>query len=795
MNSIPICPSCGNSLPPDAPGGLCPVCLLKMDPSAKPAPKAKSGEPISTLTIGPEAFVRVRYFGDYELLEEIARGGMGVVWKARQASLNRTVAVKMILAGKLADEAEVQRFHREAEAAANLQHPNIVAIHEVGEHDGQHYYSMDYVQGRDLGALVRESGPLPPARAAECLQTIAEAVHFAHQRGTLHRDLKPQNVLMDAAGVPRITDFGLAKFVERDDSLTQTGAVMGSPSYMPPEQAAGHLDQVGPHSDVYSLGAILYELLTVRPPFRAETAVATMRLVMESDPVAPRKLNAAVPPDLETICLKCLEKNPARRYPSARALAEELGRFLKHEPIQAVRVSAIRKAESWLRRHPWTLMAAGSLLVMVLAGLLYWQYERLKFLQHPSLPGDQSIRQRIQEIEAWNGTALVLLFMGFISLLVFRQYESWLRRHPWALLYAGLLVALFISNQVYWQFKFSENQPSLMDQGTQHPDLRGQELETWDNDVMGQLFLILLCACSACREGGLVTKRVTTWKLMSEPTIGLGPTRQLSQRMRIAYGLIGATGFGFALFYCAKIIEASAWDNPQNSGIVWPIFYLSFSLLFRMAQDYQKFLHGMPSRTLSAEQGESLRQAIFDGRLPSPVTLYRRAIPGATRAEAQDYIGKVAAKLLAAHPEKFARPWDLNWRLMGVCLVIEFGLCAGLWLVMPPVAPAVRLFRYTIGFVFGAGALLLRRRHSRWQRLLAYLFFFLLAWSGSSLVGPQLAAHSQPSFPGNLDFPVGIVLGVCLILSGFTRKRSKFTPDKRPLNESHQYENTTRNSN
>jgi eukaryotic-like serine/threonine-protein kinase len=484
MSLIRICPSCGNPLPSDAPAGLCPVCLFETDASATPGAKANPGEPAATISISPDAFVRVRYFGDYELLEEIARGGMGVVWKARQSSLNRTVALKMILAGKLAGEAEVQRFHREAEAAANLQHPNIVAIHEVGEHDGQHDYSMDYVEGRDLGALVRESGPLPPTSAAECLQTIAEAVHFAHQRGTLHRDLKPQNVLMDAAGVPRITDFGLAKFIERDDSLTQTGAAMGSPSYMPPEQAAGHLDQVGPHSDVYSLGAILYELLTGRPPFRAETPMATMRQVMESDPAAPRKINAAVPPDLETICLKCLEKNPARRYHSAQALAEELRRFLKHEPIQAVRVSAIRKAESWLRRHPWVLLGAGSLVVMVLAGMLYWQHERLNFLQHPSLLAAQSTRRRIQEIKGWNDTALVLLFMVFIGLLVFRQCESWLRRHPWALLSAGLLLTLFLSNQIYWQFKFLEwNQPSLMDQGLQHPDLREQEFQTWDNDT------------------------------------------------------------------------------------------------------------------------------------------------------------------------------------------------------------------------------------------------------------------------------------------------------------------------
>src|SRR5580658_10917071 len=237
MNTIRICPICTNPTPPDAPGGLCPVCLLKTGTEANAPAKAPCGEPASTLTISPEAFVRVRYFGDYELQDEIARGGMGVVWKARQISLNRTVALKMILAGKLASEAEVQRFRREAEAAANLQHPNIVAIHEVREQDGQHYYSMDYIEGRDLAAMVSENGPLPPERAADCVKTIAEAVHFAHQRGTLHRDLKPQNVLMDAAGVPHITDFGLAKFLARDESLTQSGAAMGSPSYMPPEQA------------------------------------------------------------------------------------------------------------------------------------------------------------------------------------------------------------------------------------------------------------------------------------------------------------------------------------------------------------------------------------------------------------------------------------------------------------------------------------------------------------------------------------------------------------------------------
>jgi serine/threonine protein kinase len=423
MTTIRLCPICASALPADAPSGLCPFCSLKADPDSKPPGQGLQDESNATISISSDAFMPVRSFGDYELQEEIARGGMGVVWKARQASLNRTVALKMILAGKLAGEAEVQRFRREAEAAANLQHPNIVAIHEVGEHDGQHYYSMDYIAGRDLAALVRENGPLPPARAAECVQTLADAVHFAHQRGTLHRDLKPQNVLVDAAGIPRITDFGLAKFVERDDNLTVTGMAMGSPSYMPPEQAAGRLEQVGPASDVYALGAILYELLTGRPPFREDTPMATMRMVMESDPSAPRKHNPTVPPDLENICLKCLEKNPARRYHSARALAEELGRFLKHEPIQARPASTLRKAESWLRRHPWTLMAAASLIAMILTGLLYWQYQRVQFLENPPSLADQAMHPglRTQELTKWTDYATFVFFTTFLAHLVFRR--------------------------------------------------------------------------------------------------------------------------------------------------------------------------------------------------------------------------------------------------------------------------------------------------------------------------------------------------------------------------------------
>jgi tRNA A-37 threonylcarbamoyl transferase component Bud32 len=692
MNTIRICSVCGNPLPPDAPAGLCPVCLLKTDAGANPPAKGPSGEPTSTLTISPDAFVRVRYFGDYELLEEIARGGMGVVWKARQSSLNRTVAVKMILAGKLAGEAEVQRFRREAEAAANLQHPNIVAIHEVGEHDGQHYYSMDYVAGRDLGALVRENGPFPPARAAECLQTIAEAVHFAHQRGTLHRDLKPQNVLMDAAGLPRITDFGLAKFIERDDSLTQTGATMGSPSYMPPEQAAGHLDRVGPHSDVYSLGAILYELLTGRPPFRAETAVATMRLVMESDPVLPRKLNPDVPPDLETICVKCLEKNPARRYPSARALAEEFGRFLKHEPIQALPVSAVRKTESWLRRHPWTLMAVASLVALVLMGLLDWQYERVKFL---------------------------------------------------------------------------ENRPLVTEQALGHPGLLGQELKTWNTAC----FLVYLSTVFA-----FVFFKLHQAKGLEQVSLrptGYAPYSPVSQRLRVVCGLISAAALGFTVLYFAKLIRVSVWEGTQGSSpwfVGYASFYFSLTLLFLMVRDYQKFVHGLPSRTFSAEQFVPLNKAIFDGDVPNAIKLYRQAIPDVSLGEAHDFIRKHSAELKAKQPEKFAptpRMLDLNWRAMGLCLVFELAVFAGAWIMpVPPVAPAARVGSCAVGFLFGTGLLLSSRLKSALQIRLAVM--------GMLVCFPFLLfAVLRSSYKDTFFFFGGIACGALLMVSGFTRKRRK----------------------
>jgi serine/threonine protein kinase/WD40 repeat protein len=308
----------------------------------------------------------LRRFGDYELLEEIARGGMGVVYKARQVSLNRIVAVKMILAGQLASVADVQRFHAEAESAARLQHPNIVAIHEIGQHQGQDYFSMDFVEGQNLAEFVGQI-PLPAKQAAKYLKVVAEAVHYAHQQGILHRDLKPSNILINQSGQPRITDFGLAKQMKGDSDLTVSGQVLGSPNFMPPEQAAGRRNGIGPAADVYALGAILYFMLTGRPPFAAESLTETLRQLATIEPPAPRVLNPSVPRDLETICLKCLAKEPQRRYASAKELADELERFNEDKPILARPSNRIEKGWRWCWRNPVISILAGATCVLLLA--------------------------------------------------------------------------------------------------------------------------------------------------------------------------------------------------------------------------------------------------------------------------------------------------------------------------------------------------------------------------------------------------------------------------------------------
>ncbi|MBI3413922.1 MAG: protein kinase [Verrucomicrobia bacterium] len=340
------CPRCGTRLHRSAGDYFCPKCRFEQ-----------------VLAVSPAAGERVHYFGDYELLEEIGHGGMGRVYRARQISLGRIVAIKFLRGGKLAGSDALKRFGEEARTVAGLPHTGIVAVHEVGEHEGQPYFTMDFIEGQNLAELTREK-PLAPPIAAQYLKIIAEAIHHVHQRGILHRDLKPSNVLIDEFDQPRVTDFGVAKRLEGDSDLTQSGQMLGTPNYMPPEQAQAKRGSVTVVSDVYSLGAILYHLLTSRPPFAADNQAALIFQVINTEPVSPRLLNLSVPLDLETICLKCLEKEPRKRYGSAQELADELGRFLRHEPIQARPVGSFEKVWRWCRRNP-AVAALGAATVLL----------------------------------------------------------------------------------------------------------------------------------------------------------------------------------------------------------------------------------------------------------------------------------------------------------------------------------------------------------------------------------------------------------------------------------------------
>src|SRR5262249_40773993 len=313
--------------------------------------------------------------GEYELLEEVGRGGQGVGFRARQKSLNRIVALKVIRLGQWASKPHVKRFRLEAEAAARLEHPGIVPIHEVGERDGSCYFSMKFVEGGQLDTVAKREA-MSIRCAVELITKVARTIHYAHEHGILHRDIKPGNILLDAKGEPHLTDFGLARLVESDRSVTQPLDVLGTPSYMAPEQATGNNAAISSATDVYGLGAVLYQLLTGQPPFAGGATYETIKLLLDTEPRPPRSLNPKIDRDLSTICLKCLKKDPKRRYPSALALAEDLERWLRHEPIQARHTGVFARGGKWVRRNPTSTLLVASLIgLAAAAGWIAWKSE------------------------------------------------------------------------------------------------------------------------------------------------------------------------------------------------------------------------------------------------------------------------------------------------------------------------------------------------------------------------------------------------------------------------------------
>ena len=698
MTAARVCPQCGKPLSSDAPQGLCPECLLK---AALPGQSALESSATGIYqspanAIAPEAGLRLKYFGDYELLEEIARGGMGVVWKARQTSLNRDVALKMIRAGALASPEEVRRFLREAEAAANLQHPNIVAIHEVSEQGGQHYFTMDYVVGCDLGAIVK-GGSLPPYVAARYVKIIAEAIHFAHQRGTLHRDLKPQNVLIDASDQPRITDFGLAKIIKDDSRLTQSGVVMGSPSYMPPEQAAGRHGDVGPASDVYSLGALFYELLTGRPPFRGATALDTLRLVLEAEPAEPRRLKAEIPVDLETICLKCLEKSPMARFPTARALAEELDRFLKGEPIQARPASAVRKIVSWARRHPRTLATLAALVMIALAFGVFYLIEENAMLRAQNL--DPALARvpgpRRESLRLWSMINLFAAIPGVFTLLALAVW----RRNPF----------------------FKERFDVLMLAGPTQP--LGGRTRTL---VIGAGLILVGCGVML-----LVTLiQAYVWEGAKMPLAFIFAMCALSC-LSIEFGLVSLVTViqDYRLVNYGTSGMSGQPSRPLTAEQIEPI---------RRALEEDDWVAAV----------KRYREAVPDASFTEPVQ-YVACLRESLRTQYPDKFAQPPLSLAA-----------LNWKSMGSVALTFAAFLGVLWFLEPPSYPAAAVSLFAYSFLFGMAAKAVTRVKGLWQRLLVWVPALLVMVSSEAMLRSTEGSWRTMG-PYLFGFVFGVYLMVC----------------------------------
>jgi WD40 repeat protein len=412
--AIENCPKCARPIPASAPRGLCPACLVSS------LFEELEGGPDGGLEM-PAPAAPAERIGHYELLDQLGRGGMGVVFRARDLQLNRVVALKLILTGKLASDAEVKRFRTEAGAAARLEHPNIVPVYEIGEAEGRHFFAMKFMEGGTLSERISNlPSQISNPEAALLLVKVARAVHHAHQRGILHRDLKPANILLDAAGEPGVSDFGLARLLGSEHALTHSGAIVGSPAYMAPEQARGER-QLTTGADIYSLGAILYELLSGRPPFAAENTPALLRKIVEEEPAPPSRFTNEPPSDrsadrrrvhrkskivnpvdrdLEVICLKCLEKDPAGRYASAAALADDLERWRRGEPILARPAGLAERAWKWARRRPAAAALLGVCLIGFAGFLVLQQVNERSLERERDLARQQERRAATNELRA-----------------------------------------------------------------------------------------------------------------------------------------------------------------------------------------------------------------------------------------------------------------------------------------------------------------------------------------------------------------------------------------------------------
>jgi len=698
MVQVNSCPQCQKELPADTPAGLCPRCLLE----AALVPPAEQ-ETIQMQTDreagNPLPANSVRYFGDYEILEEIARGGMGVVYKARQTTLNRIVALKMILSGELATSEDIERFHLEAQAAANLNHPNIVAIHEVGQHEDRYYFSMDYVEGQSLGERLL-SGPVPVRQAAEYVQTISEAVHYAHEAGTLHRDLKPRNVLVSTDGQVQITDFGVAKRLSEDSGLTVTGAVVGTPSYMPPEQAKAQHSQIGPASDVYSLGAVLYELLTGRPPFYASSTVATLLQVVNDSPPDPRTYNPDLPDDLATICLKCLEKSPQLRYSSAQELAEDLGRFLAHEPIHARPASSVRKLDAWFRQRPWVITAAASVVILLLIAVISYQYQANQYLQYQhSHPGHERVSgDRTESLDAWRDFYPLVLCLLMFSFVLYRERAY--RLTSW--------------RQWFGDFKL-------------HTDSR----------PVGNLVRIAcLVSCILVLSLGLVL--------------------------------------------LVKLITAHVWEGSVSMSefeLVAIASWCACMFLVNLARDYREATYGRTEQVIEDHVLEDIRKALFAGDRIGAVKIYRRALPRKGLADANRFIKQLEAQLSEDESGRVSSASSqssaINWRLVSICLFCEIFVVAIILQVFKPLLFSVTIISLMGGFVVALGAGFLTRSSAANanRAVAAYVALTLLGFA-LTLVGPRFLLTASDTYsPFSKSWGLGIICGMCLVLSAATPRR------------------------